>query len=402
MKASPVSPPNACFKTLDPQRRRLLLAAAAGAAAAGLPAHAAQDSPGASPGGELIINALGGLDNPNTGSGDGESPISRGKRNRLVLDARSLGDAHASGVTAINFTVGHVAGDGDPYEVTVSDLARHERMLRDHAADLLKVLSAQDILQARRSGKIGVIYGFQNSLMFGDEPERVDVFADLGVRVMQLTYNPANPLGDGAIAPQNRGLTPLGREMVARINDNRVMLDLSHSGQNTCLEAARLSRQPISINHTGCRALADLPRNKTDEELRLVADKGGFIGIYFMPFLRLDGRITGADVVAHLEHAIDVCGEDHVGIGTDGWITQVDDLAAYRASLAREVEARRKAGIGAAGEGPDSFTFAIDMRGPGQFHDLAVRLRARGHSTARVEKILGLNFLRYAQEIWGE
>lgn len=402
MKPSSRAPSGHCSGAIDPHRRRLLLAATAGTAvASGLLPHAAAGWQAASPSEALIVNALGGLDNPNTGDGDGESPITRGKRNRLILDARSLGDAHASGVSAINFTVGHVAGDGDPYAVTVSDLARHERMLRDHAADLTKVLSADDILQAKRSGRIGVIYGFQNSLMFGEEPERVDVFADLGVRVMQLTYNPANPLGDGAIAPQNRGLTPLGREMVARINDNRVMLDLSHSGQNTCLEAARISRQPISVNHTGCRALTDLPRNKTDEELRLVADKGGFVGIYFMPFLRLDGRITGADVVAHLEHAIDICGEDHVGIGTDGWITQVDDLPAYRASLAKEVEARRKAGIGAAGEGPDSFTFAIDMRGPTQFHDLAARLRARGHSTARVEKILGLNFLRYARDVWG-
>ncbi len=77
------------------------------------------------------------------------------------------------------------------------------------------------------------------------------------------------------MAPENRGITPLGREVIARCNANRVMVDLSHSGQQTCLEAARASTQPISINHTGCRALTDLPRNKTDEELRLVADQGG-------------------------------------------------------------------------------------------------------------------------------
>ena len=123
------------------------------------------------------------------------------------------------------------------------------------------------------------------------------------------------------------------------------MVDLSHSGERTCLEAARISRRPISINHTGCRALADLPRNKTDEELRLVAARGGFVGIYFMPFLqRRAASPRAADVVAHIEHAVNVCGEDHVGIGTDGGTTGIDDMAAYRAAMRAEVAERRAAG----------------------------------------------------------
>ena len=185
--------------------------------------------------------------------------------------------------------------------------------LRAHPDDLMKVRTAADILKARRENRIGVIYGFQNAAMVGEDDSRIDTFADLGVRVIQLTYNPANQLGDGSMAPENRGLTALGREVVARLNEKRVMVDLSHSGQNTCLDAARASTAPISINHTGCRALCDLPRNKTDEELRLVASKGGFVGIYFMPFLKADGHPHAEDVVAHIDHAVNVCGEDHVG-----------------------------------------------------------------------------------------
>jgi membrane dipeptidase len=116
---------------------------------------------------------------------------------------------------------------------------------------------------------------------------------------------------------------------VARLNDNKVMVDLSHSGEQTCLEAARVSARPISINHTGCRAVTDLPRNKTDAELRLVAEKGGYVGIYFMPFLNISGHAHAEDVVAHIDHAVNLCGEDHVGIGTDGTITQIDDLKSY-------------------------------------------------------------------------
>jgi membrane dipeptidase len=180
-----------------------------------------------------------------------------------------------------------------------------------------------------------------------------------------------------------------------------VMVDLSHSGQRTCLEAAQVSKQPISINHTGCRALNDLPRNKTDEELALVASKGGFVGIYFMPFLNPTGHATAADVVAHIDHAVNVCGEDHVGVGTDGPTTAIDDLQAYKSVLAAEIAARRKAGVSAAGEGPDTLPFVVDLRGVNQFRDLAAHLQRRGYSTARIEKIMGQNFLRYAREVWG-
>ncbi len=229
----------------------------------------------------------------------------------------------------------------------------------------MKVLTAADILQAKSEGRIGIIYGFQNAAMMGDKVDRVDIFADLGVRVIQLTYNPANQLGDGSMAPENRGLTPFGREVVERLNAKRLMVDLSHSGERTCLDAARVSKQPISINHTGCRALVDLPRNKTDEELRLVASRGGFVGIYFMPFLNRTSVAHAEDVVAHIDHAVNVCGEDHVGIGTDGGITGIDDMAAYRAHIRQQVADRKKAGIGAAGESADTCPSSRTCRGRG-------------------------------------
>ncbi|WP_414717436.1 dipeptidase [Steroidobacter sp.] len=340
----------------------------------------------------IIVNALGSLDDPDPANN---------AHARSTLDDRVLREAHASGLTAVNITIGYVAGDEDPFERTIRDIGEWEARIRAHPGDLLKVFTTADIHAAKRSGRIGVIYGFQNAAVIGRNVPRVDLFANLGVRVIQLTYNPANEVGDGAMAPENRGLTPLGRELIARLNDRRIMVDLSHSGERTCLEAAQVSRLPISINHTGCRALADLPRNKTDDELRAVATKGGFVGVYFMPFLSVSGRPSAEDVVSHIEHAINVCGEDHVGIGTDGPVTTIDDLPAYERWLAQEVERRRTLGIGATGEGPHTLPFVIDLRGTKQFHQLADRLRKRGHSSARVEKILGRNFLSYAMEVWG-
>jgi membrane dipeptidase len=371
--------------------RRLFLSAAA-ALAAPLGARAAPVK--SAPRGMLIVNALGGLEDPNRP--DADSSV-----NPTILEPRVLEEAHASGLTAVNVTLGYVSGDADPFESSVRAVAQMDACIRAGAKDLAKVLTAADIRKAAAENRIGIIYGFQNGAMLGNDPTRVDLFADLGVRVIQLTYNPANQLGDGSVAPENRGLTPLGREVIGRLNEKRVMVDLSHSGERTCLEAARVSAQPISINHTGCRALNDLPRNKTDEELRLVADKGGFVGIYFMPFLNATGHATAADVVEHIDHAVGVCGEDHVGIGTDGSVTSIDDLDAYRAVLAQEVAERRRAGVSAAGERPDTLPFVIDLRGPGQFRDLAARLARRGYSSARIEKIMGQNFVRYARAVWG-
>jgi len=373
------------------------------AAAAGTAVKAA--TPAANPWRDvLIVNALGGLENPNI-----ELNAAGGAPRQAVqgfdpasIDARALKDALASGLSAVNITLGYVSGGMEPFEYTIAEIGLWDALLRAHPGSLLKVDTAADLQRARAEHKVGVIYGFQNATMVGTRPARVDIFANLGVRVIQLTYNPANALGDGSMAPENRGLTPLGHEVVERLNANRVMVDLSHSGQQTCLDAARVSRLPISINHTGCRALNDVPRNKTDEELRLVATKGGFVGIYFMPFLTASGHAKVDDVVAHIEHAVNVCGEDHVGIGTDGTVTAIDDLEAYKAYLAAEIAARRAAGISAKGEAPDTFPFVVDLRGVGQFYELADRLQQRGYTTGRIEKILGRNFLSYAREVWGE
>jgi membrane dipeptidase len=338
-----------------------------------------------------IVNSLGGLDDPNypeTGP--------------AVITARILADAHASGEAAVNVTLGYVAGpEKDPFEFTVADVAHWDRLIAEHHSDLLKVLTVEDISRAKQEHRIGVIFGFQNAAMLGDNAARVDLFADLGVRVIQLTYNPANQLGGGSMAPETQSLTPFGHEVVERLNARRVMVDLSHSGRQTCLDAARFSTRPISINHTGCRALVDFPRNKTDEELRLVAERGGFVGIYLMPFLNPSGHAAAADVVAHIEHALDVCGEDHVGIGTDGGTTPIDDLQSYAETLRKEHEERVAKGVSAPGEGADTHPFVDDIRGPDQFRQLGRLLAARNHGEARIAKILGGNFLRYAREVWG-
>ena len=348
----------------------------------------------------IIVNALGGLENPNLAltRPQGSNPVGM---EQIDMDDRTIADARAAGLTAVNVTLGYVGGPQEPYEDTIRTIAMWDDALRARPNDLLRVEKADDILRAKVENKIGLIYGFQNAAMMGNDASRVATFKGLGVRVIQLTYNPRNQLGDGSMVKENKGLTDFGREVVAQLNENRIMVDLSHSGQNTCLDAARVSKAPISINHTGCRALCDMPRNKTDEELKLVASKGGFVGIYFMPFLKADSHPHAEDVVAHIDHAVNVCGEDCVGIGTDGDVTGIDDMNLYRGFVEKQIADRAKQGLGATGETPDTYPFVIDLRGPDQFHKLEGLLKAKGYSEARIEKIMGKNFLRYAKEIWG-
>ena len=339
--------------------------------------------------GPFVINMLGGFFNPNPASGG-------------AFDERSLADAVESGMRAVNVTVGGFRSDTPgSFEPTIAGVRSWKARVLSRPDALLQVLSAADIDRAREQKRVGVIFGFQNAVVMGDDASRVRTFADLGVRVIQLTYDGTNQLGDGALVPENGGLTPFGHEVVEALEAADVLVDLSHSGQQTCLDALRTATRPTAITHTGCRALMDLPRNKTDRELRLVAETGGVVGIYFMPFFLVpDSRADVTDVVRHVEHAIDVCGEDHVGIGTDAGTTQIDDMKAH---LASPMYDRAKRATEEAGQIliPPGVPLVIpDLHGPDQFRRLAGALTRRGHSAERVEKIMGLNALRVMREVW--
>ncbi len=343
----------------------------------------------------LVINALGGLWNPNGG------PLSDDDIANYVLDPRALADARKANIGAINVTLGDVFGEGDPFADTIDDLAWWNEAARRNADKLMLVRRAQDITDANAAGRVGLIFGFQNSEMFGGDATRARLFKDLGVRVVQLTYNLQSAAGAGALIPENTGLTDFGRELVAALNAQRLLVDLSHAGEKTTMDALETSSAPIAITHTGCAALADHPRNKTDAELRALADKGGVMGVYFMPYLTPGRQHTAADIVAHIEHAINVCGEDHVGIGTDGMATAIDDMPGFLKAHREDIARRKELGVGAPNEDPDIITIPPDLMGPTQFERLADMLSANGHSDARIEKVMSGNFMRLFSEVWG-
>ena len=222
------------------------------------------------------------------------------------------------------------------------------------------------------------------------------------MRIVQPTYNLRNLLGDGCLEPDGAGLSRAGQESIRRMNALGILVDLSHCGRRTTRDALAASAVPVAFTHTGCAAVAEHPRNKTDDELRALAARGGVAGIYFMPYLRPGAQPTAEDVVRHVEHAVKVAGEDHVGVGTDGAISAVDLTPEYRARAQADIDRRKKAGIGAPGEVSGIYTFVPDLNTPRRLQKLGELLAARGHDSRRVDKILGGNFARLFRETWKE
>ena len=320
------------------------------------------------------------------------------------LSGRSVADAKASGITAVNVTVGPVGERPSlaAFEGIFKDLARWEGEIARHPDVFLRVHGAGDLETARASGRVGLVYGLQDGVAFQDDLSRLEVLHRFGVRIIQPTYNLRNLLGDGCLEPDGAGLSKAGHEAVKRMNALGVLVDLSHCGRRTTHDALATSKRPVAFTHTGCAAVADHPRNKTDEELKALADKGGVAGIYFMPYLTPGSQPMAEDVLRHIEHAVKVAGEDHVGVGTDGAISAVDLTPEYKARFEADIARRKQAGIGAPGEVAAVYTFVPDLNTPRRIQRLGELLAARGHGSSRVEKILGGNFARLFKETWKE
>ena len=335
----------------------------------------------------IVIDGLGGLGNSAT-----DGPLS----------AELVKDAVDSGITCVHITmrpVGTTSPD-QAFAQAVINIGQMESEIDAHPEAFARVRTADDIVAAKKAGQLGLLYGFQDGVAFETDLSRLDELHRLGLRIVQPTYNRRNLLGDGCLEPANAGLSLAGVQAVERMNEIGILVDLSHCGRQTAADAIRHSRKPVAFTHTGCAALNEHPRNRTDAEIRACAEKGGVIGIYFMPFLSEGRQPTADDVLRHLEHMIRVAGEDHVSIGTDGGISAEVLTPEYKERHASFIRERREAGISAPGETEEGYLFANELNTPRRLEMLADLLLARGHGSARVEKILGSNLLRVLRETW--
>jgi membrane dipeptidase len=370
-------------------RRAVLVSAAASAAAVGLPIRWAHGADWHGYRGAIVIDGLGG---PGSLTMESGRPLT----DALVQDTRD------SGLTCTHITVGPVGTNtaDTAFTQTVRGITFWEREIEEHPDAFMRVRTIADIAAAKKAKRTGLIYGVQDGGAFETDLARLDDLHRLGLRVVQPTYNRRNLLGDGCLEPANAGLSRTGVAAIERMNEIGILVDLSHCGRQTAADAIRVSRKPVAFTHTGSAALADHPRNRTDQELRAVAEKGGVCGVYFMPYLSEGRQPKAADVIRHIEHMVQVAGEDHVSIGTDGTISPAMLDQPYKDAFARSVRERREAGIAAPHETEEGYLFAADLNTPRRLATLASMLADRRHSTTRIEKILGRNLLRVFCETW--
>lgn len=318
-----------------------------------------------------------------------------------LLD-QEIRDIQQSGLLATHMTVGSV-GSMSPlqaFEAIVREIALRDADIARHPQVLSAVRAAKDISLAASRGTTGMIYGLQDGVSFEDDLGRLDALQHIGVRIIQPTYNRRNLLGDGCMEPADAGLSRTGREAIERIQSLGILVDLSHCGRQTTADAIAVASQPISFTHTGCDALVSHPRHRSDAEIRAIADTGGVTGIFVMPYLSKGKQPAAADVVRHLEHAVNVAGEDHVSVGTDGAISPAVITESFKENFRKITRMRKEAGIAAPYETEEGYLFASDLNVPHRFALLADRLAERGHSSARIEKILGGNLLRLFTDVW--
>ena len=335
----------------------------------------------------IIIDGLGGFGDPEAPDG-----VSR-------YTDQGWADTMATGVTVVRDTVLPVGNLADPWGAYQRDMDEKRAIFGANPDRLLHVRSAADILKAKRERKFGVIIGTQDSAMVGPSLDRLTQLKKDGVMTVQLTYNNANLSGDGSIEPRNAGLTKLGKATIERIEAEKLLLDLSHGGARTMAEAAAYAKRPLVISHTGARAIADHPRNTADDTIKAVADKGGVVGVYFMPFLRVDGPATMDDVLDHIEHVAKVAGEDHVGIGSDNGVLPLSEKR--RKAEDENSRERAKLGIAAPGERVGVYPWVEQLNTLDRYRRLADALQKRGWTVARLEKLFGGNFLRVYRDAWG-
>lgn len=301
-------------------------------------------------------------------------------------------DMRAGGLTAVNCTCSVWEG----IRGSLDNVAQWKTWFRDNDDILLQVFTGDDIRRAKAENKTGIYLGWQNTWGIEDRVDYLKVFKDLGVGVMQLTYNTQNLVGSGCWESEDGGLSDFGREVVAEMNAVGILVDLSHVGPKTSEDAIRHSTAPVAYTHCAPAGLLEHPRNKTDAQLRFIADQGGFVGFAsYPPFMAQGDDATVEDCVDTLDYFINLVGEDTVGIGTD--FTQDQDAAFFDylsldKSNARRVVPKRPGGVVKMPEG---------LRRIGDFPNLTAAMEKRGWPEPRIRKVMGENWLRVLKDVWG-
>lgn len=291
------------------------------------------------------------------------------------------------------FHIGVGVGGSDAYLEVLKFFASWNGFIADHTDHLMRIDSAGDLERVKNSGKFGVLLGLQNSEQFR-RPADVNFFHGLGQRVSQLTYNSRNMIGNGSTERRDEGISDFGVAIIERMNAVGMAVDVSHCGDRTTLDAFELSKKPVLITHSNCRALVPgHPRCKTDEAIKKMGAAGSVMGITGVRmFVKADEPTTIEHLLDHFDHVAKLVGPEHLGVGSD------IDLYGYDA-MPPELNRQLRAGY----KGSYGFREKIDIEGidhPRRMFDLTEGLIRRKYSDKDIEGILGGNFKRVLSQIW--
>jgi membrane dipeptidase len=308
----------------------------------------------------------------------------------------ALPDAGFSDVTTAGITiVGPTLGDVEPesaFHSTIEELGKTIESISRYPNRMVLIRNFTDIAKAKQENKLGILANVQNSACIARDLKNLDLFYSLGLRQVQLTFNWRNWVGDGCTERTQAGLSYFGVDMVKRMNDLGMIVDVGHTGYQSTLDAVEVSEKPIVYSHTNCKALCDHPRNKTDDQIKALARKGGVIGLTcFNWFVSDKPRSTLDDLLNHFDHVAALVGTDHIGIGSDfsisGWPGREPD-AEWEAH--RKIYSEREWKT-IKGRFPP---YIDEVNNSRRYHTIAEGLQKRGWKLEDIAKTLGLNFVR--------
>lgn len=257
------------------------------------------------------------------------------------------------------------------HAITRDWFEKWNRLITAHPDTFIRIDNCAGVARAKTGGKIGIVMGMQDANHLRDLGD-LDLFYSMGQRLTQLTYNSKNRLGAGCKAV-DQGLTPFGQDVVARMNVMGMAIDVSHCGEKTTLDAIAASKKPVLITHSNCKALArGVARCKTDEAIVAAARKGGVIGLTGVRhFVRASDPVGIEDALDHFDHAVQIAGIEHVGLGSD---TDLD------------------------GRGPGADIAGLNH--VSRVFELTEGLIRRKYTDQQIRMILGGNFERALNQIW--
>ena len=314
-----------------------------------------------------------------------------------IIIPRGWNEASFTALTQSGYTGFNASLNSRNLETAIKSLTEWQRRIKDNPDRLIYAQSADDFIRAKKENKVAVVMGFQNATMMEKSIDNLDILYQLGTRWIQLTYNQRNLLGDGCTERTNAGLSDFGIEAVERMNELGIIIDLSHCGQQTTNDGIKFSKTGVSINHSMCEALhKNHPRAKTDEQIRAMANKGGVIGIICLGYMigpNLGTETTLETYVDHIDYAVNIGGIDHVGVAADFAIQGLKATGATRENWYEPRLTRFKPSYKV--QWPP---WIPELDTTDRYRHVAKLLDKRGYSTGDIEKILGLNWLRYFRE----